>query len=334
MRDLSIVICAHNAAKRILPVLNALSQQRADGVKWETIVVANACTDETERVALEFGQSHSLEVRVVVEPKPGLSHARRRGVEEACGRIISFVDDDNIVRENWVANCVRFMEANPKAGVVGGRIKPRFVDPASKPFDFDERFAGALACWDHGDHPMRYPPPVYYPPCGAGLTMRRETLLYIFRECGCHLSDRTGSRLISGGDYELGLLALKMGGEAWYTPELEMEHVLPPGRLTDSYLKKLQMGNVQSEFWLNYLSGKMPQCSRRWYLKEAVLKQVAALRCKVFTFRGRGSAANETIAEEHTLRAQGAWRLFKEYPFERVERAIARYRNSSSIINS
>ena len=181
---------------------------------------------------------------------------------------------------------------------------------------------------------MRYPPPVYYPPCGAGLTMRRETLLYIFRECGCHLSDRTGSRLISGGDYELGLLALKMGGEAWYTPELEMEHVLPPGRLTDSYLKKLQMGNVQSEFWLNYLSGKMPQCSRRWYLKEAVLKQVAALRCKVFTFRGRGSAANETIAEEHTLRAQGAWRLFKEYPFERVERAIARYRNSSSIINS
>jgi glycosyltransferase involved in cell wall biosynthesis len=315
-------------------VLEALSRQIiGPQTKWEIILIDNASVDGTAKVATQGAAKHSLTLRVVREPKAGLSYARQRGVEEAVGEIISFVDDDNIVCDDWVENCVRFMRDHPRAGLVGGKIVARFVDPTSKPVDFEKRFAGALACWDHGDRPFCYPPPVHYPPCGAGLTLRRKILIEICGRIRCHLTDRIGDRLVSGGDYELALLALRMGWEAWYSPELRMEHVLPPGRLTENYLRRLRLGNAESERWLEYLRGKEPRRGRLWYLRSwfhyrrgwAWMRLLSRIRRN-----GHPDAADYPYwAQDQELRAIGAWRLFRDYPFARVERWLEQHNSST-----
>ena len=40
--------------------------------------------------------------RVVREDRLGLTHARTRGIEESSGEVILFVDDDNILREDYL----------------------------------------------------------------------------------------------------------------------------------------------------------------------------------------------------------------------------------------
>ncbi|MEI8196059.1 MAG: glycosyltransferase, partial [Phycisphaerae bacterium] len=252
--DVSIAICTRNSAPRIGRVLRALAGQMVPaGVAWEVLLIDNASDDDTGRVAAEQARQCGLALRVVAEPQPGLAHARQCAVRAARGKLTSFVDDDNIVAADWVAQAAEFMRTHPRAGLVGGQITAEFEDPKTRPGDFAERYARVLGCWDLGPADLRYPEPVLYPPCGAGLTLRTHVLRAVYRHCGSHLTGRRGGRLISGEDYELGLLILKLGWEAWYTPTLRLSHVMPPARLTEDYLRRIKVGNVQSEHWLNYL---------------------------------------------------------------------------------
>lgn len=325
--DLTIAICTRNSARRIAAVLEALArQEQTESIRWEIVLIDNGSTDGTAEVVDQVAGSCGLKVRVVREDRAGLSYARQKAVQEAAGQLLGFVDDDNIVAVDWVRQCVEFMRRHPRAGLVGGRIQAVFEVPESKPKDFEERFAQTLGCWDLGEEAKPYGVPVYYPPCGAGLLTRTKLLRGVFEKCGCYLTGRSGGKLISGEDYEFGLLILKLGWEAWYTPGLRLAHVMPPGRLTEEYLRRIKVGNVQSEHWLNYLRGTESQRSRVSYLREYLgwTRQSLGLR-----MRGLGKNQNAETKiqyrqriEEFELRADGAWLLFAKYPFAKVESGL------------
>src|SRR5215204_3095757 len=96
----SIIICGYNSSKRISPTLKALQKQQfADKlVSWEVIFVDNASTDDTEHVATEVWNSDPVtSFKIVKEEKPGLMHARKKGLAHAINDIVSFIDDDNWV---------------------------------------------------------------------------------------------------------------------------------------------------------------------------------------------------------------------------------------------
>jgi hypothetical protein len=56
------------------------------------------------------------------------------------------------------------------------------------------------------------------------------------------VTDRTGSNLISGGDLAISVAARQMGWECWYDPAMQIEHVLPAGRMEKKYLVRLYEG--------------------------------------------------------------------------------------------
>lgn len=327
---LTVAICTRNSAQRISRVLTALAAQRVvSGLAWEVLLIDNASDDATARSAVQQAALYGLPLRVVAEAQPGLAHARQKAAREARGAVISFVDDDNIVAADWVAAAVEFMRLHPRAGLVGGRISAEFTEPQSRPVDFAERFARALGCWDMGPADLRYPEPVLYPPCGAGLTLRTNVVRAVYQHCGSHLTGRRGGRLISGEDYELGLLILKLGWEAWYTPTLRMAHVMPPARLTEEYLRRLKIGNTQGEHWLNYLRGTEPRRSRVAYFHEWVgwKRRSVGLRLKMaLSPRNSETITSLHRMEEMALRADGAWDLVAKYPFPRVEAGLAQLR--------
>jgi glycosyltransferase involved in cell wall biosynthesis len=349
--DVTCAICTRNSAGRIERVLRALAAQRV-GVDaapgngagrpsdatptWEALLIDNASTEGTGEVAARCAGALGLALRVVREERPGLSFARMRAAAAARGRILSFIDDDNLVREDWVRAVAGFMDGHPRAGIVGGRILAEFEDPATRPFDFDEHYARALACWDLGDADQRYQEPVHYPPCGAGLTLRTAVLRGVLEHCGMQLTGRRGGRLVSGEDYEIDLLILKLGWEAWYTPRLEMRHVLPPGRLSGEYLRRLRIGNFQSERWLNYLRDAEGQLSRRELLVEWARNKWRGWKFdQLARVRKTGHSDSKEYpfwAEASHLKAAGAWQLLTKYPYGRVQRGLEMLRRDPSMV--
>ena len=60
----------------------------------------------------------------------GLTPARLRGIEEAQGELLVFVDDDNLLDSGYLTNAVEICEDYPFLGAFGGSIDGEFeVEP-------------------------------------------------------------------------------------------------------------------------------------------------------------------------------------------------------------
>lgn len=324
--DLSLVICAYNAERRLGGVLEALSRQEAGQVRWEVLVINNASRDRTAEVARGFEGKINALLRVVDENRPGLIEARRRGAREARGRYISFIDDDNLVASDWVRRCVEFLDGHPRVGFIGGLIEPLFEDPASRPADFYERFADGLAIRELGPEPRKLVQPHSDPPPGAGLTGRAELVRLILLQIGCLLQGHTGGKLTNGEDTEMGLIAQRLGWETWYVPSLRMKHVMPPGRLTEQYLRKLIADGAQSGPWLDYLRGREPERSRVGYLARWGLWRVRAKKMALLGWlRKTGHEHSELYPfwrNMYRSRADGYWGMAMNDPVGKLRRKM------------
>jgi glycosyltransferase involved in cell wall biosynthesis len=99
------------------------------GLDWELLVVDNGSTDDTSAVVSEFAAR--LPLRCVVEPVPGLSNARNRGVTEARGALILWTDDDVALDRHWLSAYVEAGARFPQAGFFGGNILPFLEEPVT-----------------------------------------------------------------------------------------------------------------------------------------------------------------------------------------------------------
>ena len=90
MSSLSIVIPAHNEQDNIPLTLRSIpiDRLRAVGVDAEVLVVDNASTDDTSRIAVEHG------ARVIAQPVLGYGNAYKAGFANCRGDVIATGDAD------------------------------------------------------------------------------------------------------------------------------------------------------------------------------------------------------------------------------------------------
>lgn len=81
----------------------------------EVIVVDNASTDRTAEVARSFPG-----VRVVHEAQKGLTRARQKGLSEANGEILAFIDADTRMPESWIRHLLESFSSNERIVCVSG----------------------------------------------------------------------------------------------------------------------------------------------------------------------------------------------------------------------
>jgi glycosyltransferase involved in cell wall biosynthesis len=114
---ISLIIPAYNEEKYIGECLKSAIK---NGEKlFEIIVVNNASTDNTEEVVKSF-MKYSSNIRIVNEPRKGLTKARQRGLNEAGGDIIAHIDADTKMPRGWVEKVKRNFEKNSNIVCVSG----------------------------------------------------------------------------------------------------------------------------------------------------------------------------------------------------------------------
>lgn len=99
---ISVVICTYNRADLARNAITSVLEQDFPRKEYELLIVDNASTDYTREMAQEFCNAYP-NVRYVMETNIGLSHARNRGWQEACGEYVGYLDDDAKASPNWLS---------------------------------------------------------------------------------------------------------------------------------------------------------------------------------------------------------------------------------------
>jgi glycosyltransferase involved in cell wall biosynthesis len=113
---LSFVVPAYNEEAYLPACLESiLAQTREMGDEVEIIVVNNASTDRTREVALGYSG-----VRVVDEPRKGLTFARQAGFAASRGELIANVDSDSRLTPGWVNKVLKEFAGDAKLVSLSG----------------------------------------------------------------------------------------------------------------------------------------------------------------------------------------------------------------------
>jgi len=123
----SVVVPVRNGGELLSRAVRSVLAQDYPRERTEILVVDNGSTDDSADRAKRLG------VLLLVENRPGASHARNRGLESATGDVVAFADADCEVKADWLT---RLVEALASADAVMGRIEP---------FPGGNRFARARA---------------------------------------------------------------------------------------------------------------------------------------------------------------------------------------------
>lgn len=255
--SISVILCTHNPRMDLLDwALSCLERQSLPKGRFEVVLVDNDSTPRLDRKHLE---AYRLPLRVIEEPRQGLSFARVAGIKASLAPLLVFVDDDNCLEEEYLENAYRIAEANPEIGLYGGISMARMEKPISK---WKEATLGHLGVRHYGPEPITSTEPRWgkWEPIGAGMVTRREVAesfaTFIESNTAAARLGRSGQSLLSGEDSLFARLANRLGYACSYQPSLTLDHFIPEGRLRPQYLFRLLNGHGRSYVRLERVLGK------------------------------------------------------------------------------
>jgi len=241
-RSLSVVICTYNRAHLLRRALDSLRQQTLPFSAFEVIVVDNNSSDDTAAVSAECaGELPNL--LYARETRQGLSHARNCGWRAAVGDYVGYMDDDCRAPRGWLEAASR-VATSVRPDAFGGPIhgyfesrppkwvKPEYVchDPLDGPQFLDEKNFGLLH--------------------GGNLFVRRD-LTGRVGEFDSELG-MTGDTVGYGEETALlRRIAEDLGGTIYYDPDLRLDHLIRPDKMTLRYSVRASFAAGRSRYRMN-----------------------------------------------------------------------------------
>ncbi len=109
---ISVIIPTYNRAEFLVEAIRSVLNQTFKD--YEIIIVDDGSTDNTKAVLQKF----SNKIRYFYQENKGVSTARNRGIKEASGEYIAFLDSDDIWKINKLSKQIELIESNTKIGLV------------------------------------------------------------------------------------------------------------------------------------------------------------------------------------------------------------------------
>ena len=236
----SAVVCTYENQSSLVNTLESLLLQSLPPDQYEVVIVDNNSGDQTAAVAACYP-----EFRYILEKEVGLSHARNRGIREARGDIVAFIDDDAEADPDWLKSLLEIYDRNPKAWAVGGKVVP--IWDAPRPEWLTERYHRSLSLVDWGDQirPLEWPDRII----GTNCSFRKKA----FREIGRFdpKLGRMGDLMLGNEDTEIQERIHRLGHQVVYHPGAVVHHHVPASRMTREYFQKRDQGTRYSQHILS-----------------------------------------------------------------------------------
>lgn len=257
----SIVVCTHRRPELLGACLDSLIGQRVgDGSPdfvHEILVIDNSALAEGRPVVESRQAAFALQgvpLRHILEEQPGVSFARNRGVAEAAGELIAFIDDDERACDGWLEALVAPF-ADPGVDMVAGEVDPDFGAHA-RPDWLNDDFLAVFSCHWGWDTESRFLKPGEW--FGEGNCAFRKRLLDgrgFPTDVG-----RSGDGLMSSE----GMLftALRAAGATvYYVPGARVSHYIHPDRLDKAWVLRRMFFQGVSDYIAHRRYGlrKLPQ---------------------------------------------------------------------------
>jgi glycosyltransferase involved in cell wall biosynthesis len=257
--ETSVIICTHNPRSNYLHrVLEALRAQTLSTDRWELFLVDNA---SPQALSFESELLWHPNARCIREDELGLTAARLRGISEAKGNILVFVDDDNVLAPNYLEETLNIARDWPLLAVWGGTIKGEFE---AQPEPWMEPWLAYLGLrevskplWSNNADDW------HAQPCGAGMCVRAVVAKSYAKQVAAEPMrrrlGRVGGVLLSCEDADIIQTSCDLGYGFGSFPRLALTHLIPKSRVRADYLVRLMEGITASQVVLRYLkSGVLP----------------------------------------------------------------------------
>ncbi|MDR0206453.1 MAG: glycosyltransferase [Bacteroidales bacterium] len=231
---LSIIICTYNREKYIYNLLQSLALNSFPTELYEIILINNNCTDKTEEECTQFKQDYpQVNFRYFIEQEQGLSQARNRGIKEAEGDILIYVDDDALVNKEYLSTYYELFKSDKQVFAAGGPIIPHYETKPPKWLSYftKELLTGYLYQGNKIEKfKRRYPG-------GGNAAYKKE----VFDKTGLFNVGlgRKGNNLVGAEEKDIFVRMTALGMAFYYVPNAILYHIIPETKLTDEYFNRL-----------------------------------------------------------------------------------------------
>ena len=235
--DLSIIISTYNNSASLIRTLASVVLQDADNRLWECVVVNNASTDDTAKCFEAFAKQHAeVNLRMVDEPRKGLSYGRNCGIAAAKGQFVAFIDDDETIDKGFVSAYIDLFY-NHSAFAAAGALKVCYETARPKWMSHytEKMIANPI---DLGSKITTITRTIV--PAGGNMAFNKE-VFNIYGYFDTNLG-RQGETLLGGEENEFFDRIRNLGERIFYTPKAVAYHHISDRKLTAEYFDKLSYG--------------------------------------------------------------------------------------------
>ena len=240
--NITVILCTYNRCQSLVKALASVGVSRLpESVSWEVLVVDNNSRDKTRDAVAAVGDRYPGRFRYVFEPQPGKSYALNRGVAEARGDVLAFMDDDVTVEPMWLQKLTAPLLDGKWAGC-GGRILLEWSCPQPGWLPDSGRYDLApLAAFDLGPQAGR----LTESPFGTNMAVAK-TVFAKYGRFRTDLGPKPGSE-IRGEDTEFCRRLLAGGEQLWYEPSAIVYHPVSQNRLRKQYFLDYWLDHARTE---------------------------------------------------------------------------------------
>lgn len=238
----SVVIPTHNRPEPVAALVASILATEYPSDHYEIIVVDNAPSSDATETVITQRYGDNPRVRYVREDRAGSSNARNCGLRLACGEIVVFADDDELVDAHWLTEMVRGFDAREDIGCVTGLVVP--MESQTQAQGWFEQFGGyckeqcARRIFNLTDH--RAPSPLFpynvgIYGAGGSMAYRRSVLLELG---GFDTALGPATPTLGGEDIDTMLRVVLGGYTLLYEPAAIVRH--PPYRAYTGLRRQIQ----------------------------------------------------------------------------------------------
>ena len=196
----SIILPTYNRAYILWKTIQSIQNQEYND--WELIIVDDGSTDDTKKLVAEFQRDTRIQYIYQENKRPPA--ARNNGMEHTTGKIITYVDSDDMPYPKYLSVALDFFEKHPDKmfAIPNYNRRLELYDENHKLVDFTRSSSAqkeTITIQDYYDWNVK--------PCGTGIFHRSEVLDTNIRwDTGCQALEDFDFILQLGHHYPDGFL--------------------------------------------------------------------------------------------------------------------------------